>query len=234
MTTVSLIRKELKHYFYSPMAYVVICMFLVITGWFFANSLFLRREAELRGMLDVMPLLLMFFMPAVTMRSIAEERKVDTIQLVLTMPVREWQVTLSKYAASLVLYAVTLAFSLFYPMLLYLLGSPDTGMIAASYLALLLIGASYISIGIFASTLTVNQVVAFITAFGIIFVLFVLSRLEMLFPLWMQAWIERVAVVPHFDNMLRGVIRSSDVVYFVTLNLLFLFLATYMLYRRRG
>ncbi|NOZ26237.1 MAG: ABC transporter permease [Nitrospirae bacterium] len=234
MTTLSLIRKELKHYFYSPMAYVVICIFLVITGWFFSNSLFLRKEAELRGMLDVMPLLLMFFMPAITMRSIAEEKKVDTIQLVLTMPVREWQITLSKYAASLVLYAVTLAFSLFYPMLLYLLGSPDTGMITASYLALLLLGASYISIGIFASTLTANQVIAFIAAFSIIFVLFVLSRLEMMFPLWMQAWIERAAVVPHFDNMLRGVIRSSDLVYFFTLNLLFLFLATYMLYRRRG
>ncbi len=230
----SLLRKELKHLFYSPMAYVVSGIFLLITGWFFTNALFFVGEAELRGMMDVMPLLLMFFMPAITMRSLAEEKKVDTLQILMTLPVKEWEVILSKYVAVVSLFVVTLGFTLFYVFLLYLLGSPDGGMLFGNYLALFLLGCTYISIALFASTITSSQVIAFITGFSIIFVFFVLSRLQMILPVGVQSIVERFSMLSHFDSMLRGVVSLADVFYFLCLNIFFLMLSTYMLVRRKG
>ncbi len=228
-----LVKKELKHYFFSPVAYVVICIFLIITGWFFSNALFLTKESELRGMLDIMPLLLTFFIPAITMKALSEERKSDTLQLILTLPVKDWEVIFSKYVASVVLYAVMLCFTLFYVFLLKIIGRPDSGVLTASYIGLLLLGSSYISIGIFASSLTRSQVIAFIIGFAIMFLFFVISRLKMLFPAGLQSLISSFSVIDHFDNLLRGVVSLDDLVYFLLLNMVFLFFATYQIQRDR-
>ncbi len=230
----ALVKKELRHYFFSPLAYVVISIFPAITGWFFTSSLFIIKESELRGMMEIMPLVLMFFMPAVTMKSLAEERKLGTIQLLLTMPIREWQIVLSKYLSAVILYGVTLLFSLFYPLLLKIIGRPDSGVIFSSYMGLFLLGCSYIAIGIFASALTSNQVIAFISGFSIIFGVFMLSRLQMILPVRFQTAIEKFSIVSHFENMTRGIISTTDIVYFIFLNILFLTAATYLLYTRRG
>ena len=230
---VPLVKKELKQFFYSPVAYVVVFIFLIISGWFFSNTLFIVKESELRGMLDIMPLLLTFFIPAITMKSISEERKTDTLQLVLTLPVREWELVLSKYVASLALYVVMLSFTLIYVIVLKLIGRPDGGVITASYIVLFLLGSAYISIGIFASSLTRSQIIAFIVGFCIMFAFFVASRLQILFPVSMQQFIEEFSVFSHFENLLRGVINLSDVVYFILLNMLFLLLATYQIERGR-
>jgi len=229
----AILKKELKHYFFSPLAYIVTVIFLLITGWFFANSLFLLKEAEMRGMLDILPILLMFVIPAITMRSIAEERKMDTVQILLTLPIREGQIILGKYMALLVFYSTVLIFTLFYPLVLMLLGRPDTGVILSSYLGMFLLGATYISIGIFASSLTSSQVIAFITGFAIIFLIFIPGKLENIMPVKMQPLIEGASVVSHFENLLRGVVSSTDIVYFVMLNILFLTLSIYAL-REKG
>ncbi len=229
----AILKKELKHYFFSPLAYIVTVIFLLITGWFFANSLFLLKEAEMRGMLDILPILLMFVIPAITMKSIAEERKMDTVQILLTLPIREGQIILGKYMALLVFYSTVLIFTLFYPLVLMLLGRPDTGVILSSYLGMFLLGATYISIGIFASSLTSSQVIAFITGFAIIFLIFIPGKLENIMPLKMQPLIEGASVVSHFENLLRGVVSSTDIVYFLMLNILFLTLSMYVL-REKG
>ncbi len=234
MAVLALIKKELKHLFYSPVAYVVSGIFLLITGWFFANALFLVGEAELRGMMDVMPLLLMFFMPAITMRSIAEEKKVDTLQLLLTMPVREWQVVLSKYIAAVVLYTCILTITLLYVLVISLLGEPDSGVVLAQYIGLFLLGCTFISIGIFGSAITTSQVVAFIVGFAAVFVFFIGSRLQMILPLWLQAVVERFSMVSRFEHILRGVIGLDDIIYFVTVNLFFLMLSTFIIHRRQS
>ncbi len=230
---VPLVKKELKHYFFSPVAYVVICIFLIIAGWFFSNALFLTKESELRGMLDIMPLLLTFFIPAITMKTISEERKTDTLQLILTLPLREWEVVISKYIASVVLYLAMIGFTLTYVLVLKLIGRPDGGVITASYVGLVFLGTAYISIGIFASSLTRNQVIAFILGFAIMFSFFVLSRLKMLFPVSIQPFISEFSVIDHFDNLLRGVIALDDAVYFLLINLAFLGFATYQIQRDR-
>jgi ABC-2 type transport system permease protein len=229
----AILKKELKHYFFSPLAYIVTVIFLLITGWFFANSLFLLKEAEMRGMLDILPILLMFVIPAITMRSIAEERKMDTVQILLTLPIRERDIILGKYMALLIFYSTVLIFTLFYPLVLMLLGRPDTGVIFSSYLGMFLLGATYISIGIFASSLTSSQVIAFITGFSIIFLLFIPGKLENIMPVKMQPLIEGTAVVSHFENLLRGVVSSTDIIYFIMLNIMFLTLSIYAV-REKG
>lgn len=229
----AILKKEFKHYFFSPLAYIVTVIFLLITGWFFANSLFLLKEAEMRGMLDILPILLMFVIPAITMRSIAEERKMDTVQILLTLPIREGQIILGKYMALLLFYSTVLIFTLFYPLVLMLLGRPDTGVILSSYLGMFLLGATYISIGIFASSLTSSQVIAFITGFAIIFLIFIPGKLENIMPVKIQPLIEGASVVSHFENLLRGIISSTDIVYFAMLNILFLSLSIYAL-REKG
>lgn len=229
----AILKKEFKHYFFSPLAYIVTVIFLLITGWFFANSLFLLKEAEMRGMLDILPILLMFVIPAITMRSIAEERKMDTVQILLTLPIREGQIILGKYMALLLFYSTVLIFTLFYPLVLMLLGRPDTGVILSSYLGMFLLGATYISIGIFASSLTSSQVIAFITGFAIIFLIFIPGKLENIMPVKIQPLIEGASVVSHFENFLRGIISSTDIVYFAMLNILFLSLSIYAL-REKG
>ncbi len=230
----AIVKKELRHYFFSPLAYVVISIFLAITGWFFSSNLFLIKEAELRGMMEIMPLVLMFFIPAVTMRTIAEEKKLDTIQLILTMPLKEWQLVVGKYLSVLILFLVTLLFSLFYPLVLSLIGNPDSGVIISSYLGIILLGSSYIAIGIFASSLTSNQVIAFISGFSIIFSVFMISRLQMILPVGLQGLVEKFSILSHFDNLARGVISTSDMVFFILLNILFLSASTLLLVTRRG
>lgn len=230
----AIVKKELRHYFFSPLAYVVISIFLAITGWFFTSNLFLIKEAELRGVMEIMPLVLMFFIPAITMRTIAEEKKLDTIQLILTMPLKEWQLVVGKYLSVLILFLVTLLFSLFYPLVLSLIGDPDTGVIISSYLGIVLLGSSYIAIGIFASSLTSNQVIAFISGFSIIFSVFMISRLQMILPVGLQDLVEKFSILSHFDNLARGVISTSDIVFFILLNILFLSASTILLITRRG
>lgn len=184
-------------------------------------------------MLDILPILLMFVIPAITMRSIAEERKMDTVQILLTLPIRERDIILGKYMALLIFYSTVLIFTLFYPLVLMLLGRPDTGVIFSSYLGMFLLGATYISIGIFASSLTSSQVIAFITGFSIIFLLFIPGKLENIMPVKMQPLIEGTAVVSHFENLLRGVVSSTDIIYFIMLNIMFLTLSIYAV-REKG
>ncbi len=233
MNLTALIKKELRHLFYSPVAYVVSGIFLLITGWFFTNALFLVGEAELRGMMDVMPLLLMFFMPAITMRALAEEKKVDTLQLLLTMPVRDWEVVVSKYISALLLYLGILGLTLVYVIVVSLLGEPDGGVIFAQYLGLILLGATYIAIGLFSSAITSSQVVAFIVGFAVIFLFFIGSRLQMVLPLWVQAVVERFSMVSRFEHILRGVVGLDDIIYFLAVNGFFLMLSAYVLKWRR-
>lgn len=229
-----LIKKELRHIFYSPLAYLASAIFLLLTGWFFSNSLMIVQESELRGMLDIMPLLLMFFLPAITMRAVAEEKKTGTLQLLLTMPVKEWEAILSKFLSCLSLYIMILLFTLPYVVVLFLLGRPDPGVIVTSYLGLILLGAVYIAITLFGSTLSSSQAIAFITGFSIIFVFFILSRLQMVLPLWLQSMVERFSIIDHYENTLRGLIRLEDILYFIMMTTLFLMLSVYVLKWRRG
>jgi ABC-2 type transport system permease protein len=226
-------KKEIRSYFDSPVAYIVITIFLLISGWFFFSDLFLVNQATLRNLFGIIPFIFMFFIPAVTMRLISEEKKSGTLEVLLTLPVEDYQIVLGKFLAGMVLIFVAVILTLVYALTLSGLGSLDFGSVVAGYVGLLFLGATYLSIGIFTSSLTQNQIVAFITSFMIIFILFMLDKVLIFVPAFLASFLEYLSVDYHFSNLARGVIDSRDVLYFLSLTFLFLFFSVRALSNRK-
>jgi ABC-2 type transport system permease protein len=232
MKSIDVVNKELKIFFFQPMSYIITLLFLLLSGWFFASSLFIIRQAELTSLLTIMPFMLLFFVPAITMRLFAEELKLGTIEIVLTNPVKDSTLIAGKFMSALVVVIFMLIFTIYYTVALLIAGDPDIGKITASYIGLIFLISSYISIGIFASTLTKNQIVAFIVTFIIIFLLFMLDKITIFFPAQIQKIIEYLSITYHFNAFSSGLINFSDVIYYLTVIFLFLYLANYKLTKR--
>jgi len=227
-------QKELRSFFNSPVAYVILTLFLLIAGWFFSAGLFLIGQADMRDLVSVViPLAFLFFVPAMTMRLIAEEKKSGTLELLVTLPVRDVEVVLGKFLAALGLLASALLLTFAYPLTLAILGNPDGGALFGAYLGLVLLGAGYLAIGTFTSGLTQNQIVAFIAGFVIIFALFMLDKVLVFFTGPVASVLEYLSVTYHFENIARGVIDTRDLVYFLSLIAVFLFLAVRSLEARK-
>lgn len=231
--TIPIFRRELSAYFFSPMAYIVISVFLLITGWFFTSELFLSNNSSLRSVFEIITFIFIFFIPAITMRLLSEERKSGTIELLVTMPVSDLEIVLGKYFAGLGLLIVALFFSLPYALTLTVLGQPDIGMLICGYLGLVLLGASYVSIGVFASTVSKNQVVAFIIAFTIIFTLWLIDKFLIIMPVYLVSMLQFLSIDYHFNNIARGVIDSRDLLYYLSLIVFMLSLSKLSLERRK-
>jgi len=226
-------RRELRSYFNSPVAYVVIVVFLAIIGWFFTSNLFLMNVASLRIVFELVPLIFLFFVPAMTMRLLAEEKKSGTLELLTTKPVRDVEIVLGKFLAAWTLLAATLAPTLLYLISVMTIGKIDMGPVFTGYLGLLLMGAVYIGIGLLASSLTENQIIAFILSFLIVFALFMMDKILIYVPEGFASSIEFLAIDYHFSNIARGVIDSRNIIYFGSLLGFSLFLATVSLERRK-
>jgi ABC-2 type transport system permease protein len=226
-------RRELRSYFNSPVAYVVIIVFLSIIGWFFTSNLFLMNVASMRIVFELVPLVFLFFVPAITMRLIAEEKKSGTLELLTTKPVRDVEIILGKFLAAWTLLAAALAPTALYAISVGVLGSLDLGPVFTGYIGLLLMGGVYIAIGLFASSLTENQIVAFIIGFLIVLALFLMDKVLMYVPEAFASTLEFLAIDYHFSNIARGVIDSRNVIYFGSLLGFSLYLATVSLERRK-
>jgi ABC-2 type transport system permease protein len=226
-------RRELRSYFNSPVAYVVIVVFLAIIGWFFTSNLFLMNVASMRVVFELVPLVFLFFVPAITMRLLAEEKKSGTLELLTTKPVTDAEIVIAKFLAAWALLAATLIPTFLYLITIMALGSIDLGPVITGYIGLLLMGGAYIAIGIFASSLTENQIIAFITGFLIVLALFLMDKVLMYVPEGLASTVEFLAVDYHFSNIARGVIDSRDIIYFVSLLGFSLLLATVSLERRK-
>ncbi len=226
-------KKELKSFFDSPIAYIVLTIFLLICGWFFFSDLFLINQASLRNLFRIVPFIFMFFVPAVTMRLISEEKRSGTIEVLLTLPVKDYEVILGKFLASLILIAVAVVLTGVYTLTLSGLGHLDLGSVTAGYIGLIFLGASYLSVGVFTSSLTHNQIVAFITSFVIIFALYMLDKVLIFVPDFLVSFFEYLSADYHFANISRGVIDSRDVIYYLSVIFLFLFLAIRSLESRK-
>jgi len=226
-------KKELRSFFDSPIAYIVITIFLLISGWFFFSDLFLVNQASLRNLFNIIPFIFMFFVPAVTMRLISEEKRSGTIEILLTLPVKNYEIILGKFLAGLMLIFVAVILTLVYTLTLSGLGDLDFGSVIAGYVGLIFLGATYLSIGVFTSSLTQNQIVAFITSFVIIFALYMLDKVLIFLPSFLSSFFEYLSVDYHFSNISRGVIDSRDVIYYLSLIFFFLFLAVKALESRK-
>ncbi len=226
--------KEFRTHFNSPIAYIVLVAFLAISGWFFAASLFLVNQSTIRGFVDIVPLLFILFVPAITMRLLAEEERLGTIEILTTLPIAEHHIVLGKYLSSVALLAVGLAFSLVYPISVHFLGNLDWGEVVSSYLGLLLLGAGFGAIGMFSSSLSRSQIVSFIVALVICFFFFILGKVLPIVPAPLVTVIEYLSLDFHFENMIRGVIDSRNVIYYLSMTGLFLSLSLYSFRRSRG
>ena len=226
-------RREMFAYFYSPVAYIVISVFLILTGWFFTSEMFLANDSSLRSVFGIIPFIFIFFVPAITMRLISEEKKSGTIELMFTMPISDLEIVLGKYFAGLGLLVVAILFTIPYALTIIVLGYPDVGMLVSGYLGLILMGAAYVSIGVFASTISRNQVVAFIVAFVIIFILWLINKFLMLIPPAIAPVLQYLSIDYHYENINRGVIDSRDITYYLSIIVFMLALARMALESRK-
>lgn len=228
-------RKELRTYFDHPTAYILLVVFLVTNLFFFFRSIFLIATASLRPMFDLLPWILLFFIPAVTMGALAEERRRGTLEVTLSHPIHEPHFLLGKYFGNLLFLYIALAGTLLLPLTLAAGGQFDFGVVLAQYIGTAFLMAGMAAVGLFASALTRNQITAFIVATAVIFILMMAGTevVQMGLPAWLGGALGELGIMPHFGNVARGVIDLRDVVYFVALAAAFLSLAQWLLLRDR-
>jgi ABC-2 type transport system permease protein len=221
-----LLRKELHATFTSPIAYAVAAVFLLVTGYTFSLTLFFTKVANLTYIFHQMYVLLILLVPVITMRAFAEERKADTLELLLTSPVREVWIVFAKFLAGLTLVAGLLAASGAYAVILGLYGEPDWAPIYGGYLALLLLGSLLVAVGILTSSLTENQAIAAACALGLCLMLWFADAASYMLPAPLDVVAINLSLIGHFTTFVSGSLFLSDAGYYLTLSLLALFLAT--------
>jgi len=226
--------KEIQIYFSNPMAYIVALIFLAVTGFFFVLDLTDPfPEASLTNFFFGATIVLILLAPALTMRLLAEEQKLGTIELLLTSPVRDWEVIVGKYLSSLVFMLAMIGFTLYYPLLLVLFGRPDPGPMYSGYMGLVLYSAAALAIGILTSTLTNNQIIAFVVAAGILLLMyFVNTGAGSGEGIW-AILVTEIGMRSHFDDFERGIIDTKHIIYFLSVTAFFLFLSIRALESRR-
>jgi ABC-2 type transport system permease protein len=237
MGTIALLtRKELASFFDSLMAYLILVVFLGVSGfftWWYGTDVFLRGLADMSTFFNVSYWTLFFFIPAITMRTLADERRNGTLDLLLTKAVSDRQVVAGKFFACFLLIALALACTLPYWITIAYIGDVDHGSIACGYLALLFMSAAYIAIGIYASSLTNNQIVAFLIGLAIIALFhLVFSVMASSFTGTAGETLKMLSTITHFESMSRGIVDSRDVLWFGSLVVLGLSLAEMNLAKR--
>ncbi len=233
---VTIAKKELKTFFDSLAAYVLISVFLGLSGfftWLFGSDVFFIGQATLQPFFSVAYWTLFFFIPAITMKMIAEERRSGTLELLLTKAVSDWQVILGKFLAAITLILIALLLTLPYYVTVWALGPIDHGAVWTGYLGTILISMVYISIGLFASSVTKNQIVAFLTALFIgVFFVIIFDVLAGNFTGFLGELFSFLSISTHYESISRGVIDSKDIIYFLSVTYLGLFLAQISLSKR--
>lgn len=227
-----LLGKEVRALFYSPIAYIIIAVFLLLMGYSFTLTLFINKFATLIHIVFQSAGLLLLLVPIITMRSFAEERKAGTLELLLTAPVRESHVVLAKYLASMLVVLAMIGLTGAYAIVLGLFGTPDWGPIYSGYLGLALFASLLVSLGLMVSALTSNQVVAAIVTIGISFLLWTIDSLAQMLPDAFQRILISVSLLARLTPFATGALYTSDFGFFVSGTLLTLFLAMRALARR--
>jgi ABC-2 type transport system permease protein len=226
--------KEMKSYFNSPMAYIFLVIFAIITGYFFTRTFFLFNQSDMRSLFNIIPLVYLFFIPAITMSLIAREKSLGTMEVISTLPLKEFDFVAGKFLASLSLVLIALVISLVHFFTLIQVGTNiDYGAAFTGYLGLALAGAVYCAVGTFASSLTDNQVVAFIIGIFIVLVFFLMDKMLIFVPITLSGLIQFLSVDYHLSSISRGVIDSRNIIYFASVIGLFLFMTVRVLEIRR-
>lgn len=216
-------RRELRALFLTPIAYIVIALFLVVVGWFFFSTFFLSGRADLRSFFSLLPLILSFTVPATTMRLFAEERRSGSYEVLSTLPLTGVDVLLAKYASAVAFTLITVAPTISYPLFISGLGELDWGPVAGGYLGAVLLSMMLCGIGVLASALTKNQIVAFIV--GLVGCAFftLIDKMLYFFPAGVANVLQYLGADYHFRSASKGLLDSRDVVYFLSMAFLSVF-----------
>jgi len=226
--------KEMKSYFNTPMAYIFLVIFAVINGYFFTRTFFLFNQSDMRSLFNIIPLVYIFFIPAITMSLIAREKNLGTMEVMSTLPLKDMDFVLGKFLSALSLIIIGLLITLIHFLTLTQVGTNvDYGAVFTGYLGLALAGAVYSSVGTFASSLTDNQVVAFIIGIFIVIIFFLMDKMLMFVPVSLTGLIQFLSVDYHLSNISRGVIDSRNLIYFSSVVGFFLFMTVRVLEIRR-
>ncbi|MCF6246605.1 MAG: ABC transporter [Desulfobacula sp.] len=231
ITTIAI--KEFKDYFISPIAYIVISLFLIVTGWFFFSTFFIFGRADLRDFFSLLPITFSFIIPAVTMRLFSEEKNVGSYETLLTMPVSFTDIALGKFFAATLFSLSLLVPTLSYPLFIAFIGDLDPGPVIGGYIGAVFLAGAYSSIGLFASSLTRNQIISFIIGCAMCFTLTILDKLLFFMPEKIIGIVNYVGSNSHFLNIAKGVIDSRDILYFVSVIFIFVF-STYLVMHEKN
>ena len=222
-------KKEIRGFFFSPIAYIVITTFLLISGWFFFSTFFLYNQAELRNFFSQLPIIFAFIEPAITMRLFSEELNSGSFELLSTLPITSTQIVVGKFLAALTFIALMLLPTIAYAFSVALLGDLDWGPVFGGYCGALLLAGAYVGIGLFASSLTKNQIVAFIVGMAFCFMLTIFDRMLFFVPESILAIFAYLGSTTHFQNISRGIIDTRDLIYFLSIMFLALYATTVVL-----
>jgi ABC-2 type transport system permease protein len=237
-------QKELKSYFASPIAYIVLGLFALLYGYFYVAILayFVRQGMQMsqfggqgpqalnvnqqlvRPLLQNIPLLTLFMMPMVTMRTYAEEKRSGTIELLLTSPITDLQIVIGKFLGAMALYGIMLLVSMIHLAILFVYGRPEWKPLVTAYLGLLLLGGCFVSVGLFISSLTENQIVAGMATFAVFLLLWVITWIGSFSGPTMDTLTRYLSIIEHYDDFGKGVIDTTHLIYYVSFIIFGLFL----------
>lgn len=225
-TILTVAKKEFVAYFNTPLAYIFLILFLVVSQWLFMRGFFLSGVSSMRSFFSLVPWLLVVIVPVLSMRLWAEEKKLGTLELLLTWPVKDHEVILGKFLGSLSFLILTLVLTLALPIVVIMSGNPDIGVIIGGYIGLVFLCACFLSIGMFASSTTDNSIVAFIIAAVMCFLLYIIGSSNVLaaLPSGLGNVVRAVSIGSHFSSISRGVIDTRDIFYALSLIAFFLIL----------
>ena len=212
----ALAEKELRQFFSSPIAYVLIAFFLGVTGLFYFLALIFTKQADMSSAFMITSILFLFICPLITMRMIAEERKSGTMEVLLTAPLTEMEVILGKFFGAVGMLVIMLLLTAHYPIILFIFGKPDKLPVLTGYLGLVLLGSCYLSLGLFASSFARNQIVAAIAGFGFILLLWMMSALSEVVPAVMGDVVKYISFYDHFEDFLRGMLDTKHFIFYVS------------------
>jgi ABC-2 type transport system permease protein len=219
-------KREFVSFFNSPIAYIFVAVFLIVTNWLFFTRFFLTGQANMREWFGLVPWLLLLLAPAITMRAWAEEKKTGTMEFLLTLPIRDWEVVIAKFLSSLSFLIIVLIFSLSIPITIARLGNLDFGIIFAGYIGTLLMGSMYLSLGLLISSFSKNQIVAFLISLAVLFGLFIIGSNNVLSFVQgpIASVLQFVSTATHFNSIIKGIFDSRDIIYYISFTALFIYL----------
>lgn len=232
LPVLSIFKREFRSYFLSPVAYIVIAVFLIAIGWLFFSGFFLMGRADMRDFFSLLPILFSFTIPAITMRLYSEEMRSGSYELLLTLPVTELHILLGKFLSALAFVIVMILPTVSYPIFISSVGELDWGPVAGGYIGAVLLSAFFIAIALFASAMTRNQIVSYIIGMFICIFFTLVDKMLLFFPTAFTDFFQFIGADYHFRNISRGILDSRDIVYFLSLGCLALY-GTYLVARKK-